>query len=112
MVTNLDPVATGLIDSLARPGGNITGLTGLARELGGKRMELFKETVPGISRVGVLWDAGAPESAIGFKEYEAAAGVLKIQLQSLEVRGPNPNLDGAFQAASKGRASALIMGNI
>jgi putative tryptophan/tyrosine transport system substrate-binding protein len=108
MVTNLDPVATRIIDSLARPGGNITGLTGLARELGGKRLELFKEAVPGISRVGVLWDADAPESTIGFKEYEAAAGALKIQLQSLEVRGPNPDLDGAFQAAPKGRASALI----
>jgi len=108
MATNLDPVATGLVDSLARPGGNITGLTGLARELGGKRLELLKEAVPGMSRVGVLWDADAPESAIGFKEYEAAAGALKIQLQSLEVRGPNPDLDGAFQTAPKGRANALI----
>ena len=55
MVTTQDPVATGLIDSLARPGGNITGLTGLIRELSGKRLELLKEVVPGISRVGVLW---------------------------------------------------------
>ena len=71
-------------------------------------MELFKEVVPGISRVGVLWDAGAPESAIGFKEYEPAAAALKIQLQSLEVRGPNPDLDDAFQAAAKGRANGVI----
>ena len=67
MVTNLDPVATGLVDSLARPGGNITGLTGLARELGGKRLELFKEAVPGISRVGVLWDADAQSRLLVLK---------------------------------------------
>ena len=108
MVTSEDPVATGLVDSLARPGGNITGLTRLTRELSGKRLELLKEVVPGISRVGVLWDTDNPAAAIGFKEYEAAAHTQKIQLQSLEVRGPNPDLEGAFQAAAKGRASALI----
>ena len=78
------------------------------RELGGRRLELLKEMVPTISRVGVLGDADAPVSAIAFKEYEAAASALKIQLQSLEVRGPNPDLEGAFQAATKGRANALI----
>ena len=106
MVTTQDPVATGLVDSLARPGGNITGLTRLNHELSGKRLELLKEVFPEMSRVAVLWDAGA--SGIGFKEYEAAAHILKIQVQSLEVRGPNPDLEGAFQAATKGRASALI----
>ena len=108
MVTSEDPVATGLVDSLARPGGNVTGLTRLTRELSGKRLELLKEVVPGISRVGVLWDVDNPAAAIGFKEYEAAAHTQKIQLQSLEVRGPNPDLEGAFQAAAKGHASALI----
>ena len=108
MVTTQDPVATGLVDSLARPGGNITGLTRLTRELSGKRLELLKEVVPRISRVGVLWDADVTAPGIAFKEYEAAARALKIQLQSLEVRGPNPDLEGAFQAAAKGRASALI----
>jgi putative tryptophan/tyrosine transport system substrate-binding protein len=104
MVTTQDPVATGIVDSLARPGGNITGLTRLTRELGGKRLELLNEVVPGISRVGVLW-AGIS----GFKEYyEAAARALKIQLQSLEVRRPNPDLEGAFRDAAKGRVSALI----
>jgi putative tryptophan/tyrosine transport system substrate-binding protein len=111
MVTTVDPVATGLVDSLARPGGNITGLATLTRELGGKRLELLKEMVPTISRVGVLGDADAPVSAIAFKEYEAAASALKIKLQSLEVRGPNPDLEGAFQAATKGRANALITVN-
>jgi putative tryptophan/tyrosine transport system substrate-binding protein len=108
MVLSVDPVATGLVDSLARPGGNITGLTNLARDLSGKRLELFKEVVPGISHIGMLRDADDPSAALGFKEYEAVAPALKVQLQSLEVRGPNPNLEGAFQAAAKGRASALI----
>ena len=106
MVTGEDPVATGLVDSLARPGGNITGLTRMTRDLSGKRLELLKETVPTISRVGVLWNADG--LGIGFKEYEAAARALKIPLRSLPVRGPNPDLDGAFQAAAKGRVSALI----
>jgi ABC-type uncharacterized transport system substrate-binding protein len=104
MVTTQDPVATGLIDNLARPGGNITGLTRLTRELSGKRLELLTEMVPSISRVGVLWDAKGESATIGFKEYEAAARALKIALQSLELRGPNADLDAAFQAADKGRA--------
>ena len=108
METNQDPVATGIVDSLARPGGNITGLTRLGRELSGKRLELLTEVVPRISRVGVLWDANAPGPIIGFKEYEAAARALKIQIQSLEVRGPKPDLEGAFQVAAKGRTTALI----
>jgi putative ABC transport system substrate-binding protein len=106
MVTTQDPVATGIVVSLARPGGNITGLTRLTRELSGKRLELLKEVVPRISRVGVLWDAAG--FGIGFKEYEAAAHALKIQLHSLGVRGPNPDLEGAFRDAAKGRVSALV----
>jgi ABC-type uncharacterized transport system substrate-binding protein len=114
MVTTQDPVATEIIDSLARPGGNITGVTTLTRDLNGKRLELLKETIAGISRVGVLWDTNAgPGPAIAFKEYEAAARALKIPLQSLEVRGPNPDLDDAFQAANKGHISSMItMNNI
>jgi putative tryptophan/tyrosine transport system substrate-binding protein len=109
IVTTVDPVATGLVDSVARPGGNITGLATLEQELSGKRLELLKEIVPNTSRMGILWNAGSSAaSAISFKEYEAAARALKIQLQSLEVRGPNPDLEGAFQAAAKGRVSALI----
>ena len=106
MVSNVDPVATGLVDSLARPGGNITGLTRLTRELGGKRLELLKETVPRISRVGVLWERTRLTNA--FNDYETAARELKIPLQSLEVQGPNPDFGGAFQAAVKGRTSALV----
>jgi len=108
MMITTDPVATGLIDSLARPGGNVTGLTRLTRDLSGKRLELLKEVVPRISRVGVLDDADAPVQTKGFKDYGDAARALKIQLQSLEVRGPNPDFEGTFQAAAKGRVSALI----
>jgi putative ABC transport system substrate-binding protein len=104
MVIADDPVATGLVESLARPGGNITGLTRLTQELNGKRLELLKEVLPTASRVGVLLVAGFAV----VKEYEAAAHALKIQLQSLEVRPPNPDLEGVFRDAVKGRASALI----
>ena len=105
MVTTVDPVADGFIDSLARPGGNVTGLTRLTQELSGKRLELLKEVVPVISRVGVLWTQRSP----GLKHHEAAARALKLQLQSLEVRGPNPDLEGAFRNAAKARVSALVV---
>jgi putative ABC transport system substrate-binding protein len=109
IVSQEDPVAAGHIDSLARPGGNITGLTRFTRELSGKRLELLTDVVPKISRVAALWD---PNSQIStptvFKDYEAAARALKIQLQSLEVRGAN-DFEGAFRAAAKGRANALIV---
>jgi putative ABC transport system substrate-binding protein len=108
MVASVDPVATGIVDSLARPGGNITGLTTLGRDLSGKRLELLKEAVPRLSRVGVLWTTDAPAAAISFKEYEAAARALKIPLQSLEVRIPSLDFEGAIQAAAKGGVGALI----
>ena len=108
MVTPVDPVASGIVDSLARPGGNITGLTRFTGDLKKRRLELLKEVVPRISRLGVLWDADNESAAIAFKEYEAAARALKIPLQSLAVRGPHPDFEGAFQAAATGPASALI----
>jgi ABC-type uncharacterized transport system substrate-binding protein len=108
MVTTADPVATGLVDSLAHPGGNITGVTLLTRDLTGKRLELLKEVVPTISRVGYFLP-DSPDARIRFKEYEAAARALKVPLQSLEVRSQNPDFEGAFQTAVKGRVSALIM---
>ncbi len=107
MVINDDPVASGIVDSLARPGGNVTGLTRFTRELSGKRLELLKEAVPKISRVGVLDDASTNIGA-SFQDFEPAARALKIQLQSLEVRGPKPDFEGAFRAAAKGRVNALI----
>jgi putative ABC transport system substrate-binding protein len=114
MVTLEDPVANGLVDSLARPGGNITGLATLQRDLSGKRLELLAEVVPRLSRVGILRGVGGSTSDFGFKGYETGARGLKIQLQSLDVRGPNPDLEGAFQAAVKGgsRAVITITGNL
>jgi putative tryptophan/tyrosine transport system substrate-binding protein len=108
MTITADPVAMGLVESLARPGGNITGLTTLNRTLTGKRLQLLTEVVPGISRLGVLGDANEPGWVAVFKVHEAEARALKIPLQSLEVRGPNPDFENAFQAAAKGNVSALI----
>jgi len=107
MVTTEDPVTAGVVDSLARPGGNITGVSRLTRELSGKRLELLKEVVPGISRVGVLWGTTTGRRN-NFQTYEPPARALKIALQSLEVHGPNPDLEGAFRDAVKGRVSALV----
>ena len=107
MVTTQDPVTTGLVASLARPGGNVTGLTLLTRELSGKRLELLKEVVPKL-RVGVLGDANvSPVTAL--EDYKVTARALKIPLQSLEVRGPKPDFEEAFQAATKGRVNALVI---
>jgi len=108
MVTQVDPVATGLVDSLARPGGNITGLATLQRDLSGKRLELLTEVVPGLARVGVLGDPDGQTGATGFKDYEAAARTLKIRIQSLDVHGPNPDLEAAFRKAVKGRVNAVV----
>jgi putative ABC transport system substrate-binding protein len=106
-VLNQDPVAAGIVDNMAHPGGNITGVSRLTRELSGKRLELLKEMVPGIARVGILWDAR--DKSLGRKDYETAARTLKLQLHPLEVRGPNPDLEGAFQSAAKARVNALII---
>jgi putative tryptophan/tyrosine transport system substrate-binding protein len=107
MASDADPIGRGYIVSLARPGGNITGLTNLVTGLSGKRLELLKEAIPGISRVGVIWNPESPPSAAAFKETQIAAQPLGLQLQSLEVRGAN--FEGAFQAATKGRAKALTV---
>ena len=98
------------LDSWRARAGISRGLPDFTRELSGKRLELLKEAVPSISRVGVLWDTnvGSPEPSIGFKEYEAAARALKIQLQSLEVRGPNPILRAPFKLRPRGARNALI----
>jgi putative tryptophan/tyrosine transport system substrate-binding protein len=108
MVTNIDPVERMLVASLARPGGNITGLSTLAQDLNNKRLGLLMEVVPRLSRVAVLKDADSQASGIYFKEYEAAAHALKVHLLSTDVRGPNLDLETAFQTAIKSRAGAII----
>jgi putative ABC transport system substrate-binding protein len=108
MVTTLDPVATGFVDSLARPGGNITGVTRFTRELSGKRLELLKEAISGLSSAGVLLDSDSAYPADAFREYEAAARALKIALYSFVVRGPNLDFERAIRDAAKDRVSALV----
>jgi putative ABC transport system substrate-binding protein len=108
MVTGGDPVANGFIDSLAHPGGNITGLYTQSVELNGKRLELLKEVVPRLRRVGLLRNPYTSPAAAVFKEYETAANALKLQIQSLDVSSDKPDLSGAFQAAAKARAQAIV----
>ena len=103
-----DPVASGLVASLARPGGNITGLTNISSDLSGKQLELLKESVPGATRVAVLWNPANPAAALQLKETEAAARSLKVQLQLQEVRDPK-DLDTAFSAMTRGRPNALFV---
>src|SRR4030095_4692560 len=106
--TLADPIAAGLIDSLARPGGNITGLTNIAAELGGKRLELLKETVPKLSRVALLWDPQNSGSAQAWKESQLPARELGLQLHSMAVSSAD-KFEGAFNDAIKARSAALAV---
>ena len=108
MTTIEDPVAMGIVDSLARPGANVTGLTNLAPELSGKRLELLKEALPKTSRIAVMWPPDATGASVAFKETEAAARALGISLNSLEVRSWK-DFDNAFNAARTERAGALVV---
>jgi ABC-type uncharacterized transport system substrate-binding protein len=103
-----DPVETGLVASLARPGGNVTGLASLAPELSTKRLELLKEIVSKVSLVAVLWNPNGPAPVLAFKETQLAAKRLGLLLQSLEVRGPD-DFESAFGGAIRERASALLV---
>ena len=89
MVNAGDPLGSGLVASLAHPGGNVTGMSLMTPDLGAKRLELLKEVLPQVSRVGVLWNAANPYSALVFKETELAAPLFGVSLQSIEVRSPN-----------------------
>jgi putative ABC transport system substrate-binding protein len=102
-----DPLGSGLVASLARPGGNVTGTSIMSPDLGGKRLELLKELLPALARVAVLWNAANPYPAVVFKEMQGAGRTLGIEVQSLEVRGPD-DLDGAFEAARKQQPDAMI----
>ena len=103
-----DPVKVGLVASLARPGGNITGLTGIAWELAGKRLELLREVAPKASRVAVIFDPRSPAGHAHVQETEVAARALKVPLQLLEASEPI-DLETAFQAARQARAEALFV---
>ncbi len=108
MAQDPDPVGSGFVASLARPGGNITGLATLAPELSGKRLELLKEIIPKLSRVAVFGTSTLPGHAQLLKETELAAGALGVKLQYLDILGPK-DLETTFREASKGRADAVLV---
>jgi putative ABC transport system substrate-binding protein len=107
MAVSADPVGTGLVASLARPGGNVTGLSILAPEVAGKRLQLLKDAVPRVSRVAVLWNAAYPGKALELSETQSAAQALGVKLQSVEVRGPD-DFPSAFSAITRASPDALI----
>jgi ABC-type uncharacterized transport system substrate-binding protein len=107
MTQDIDPVRNRFVASLARPGGNITGLSRLAPELSGKQLELLKETVPKLSRVAVLGGTTLPANAQMLREIELAAGALGIRIQYLDVR-ESKDIEAAVRTAGKGRADAVL----
>jgi putative ABC transport system substrate-binding protein len=107
VLTTGDPVGGGLAASLARPGGNVTGLTVLPLDLGGKRLELLKEAFPKSTRVAVLWNPASQASVTGFKEAQVAAQALSLQLQSLEARS-GEEIGNVFAGATKARPNAFL----
>jgi putative tryptophan/tyrosine transport system substrate-binding protein len=107
MAQDSDPVRNGFVASLARPGGNITGLSNLSPELSGKRLELLKEILPKLSSVAVLGTSTSPANAQSLRETEIAAGALKVKLHYLDVRG-SKDIESAFRAASKSGAEAVL----
>jgi ABC-type uncharacterized transport system substrate-binding protein len=108
MVNTPDPVELGLVASLARPGGNITGTTSLSVELSLKQLEILKEAVPRASRIAVVWNPDNPWRPITMKGLREGGRSLDVQLQPLPVRGPH-EFDNAFQAMIKGRAAAVLI---
>jgi putative ABC transport system substrate-binding protein len=109
MLITVDPVATGVVASLSRPGGNVTGIASLNRDLRRETLDLLREVAPSAERIGVLWSTEGRAAAAPLKDYEALAPSRKIRFQSLEVRGGAPDFAAAFKAAAKGRAEAMIM---
>jgi len=108
MGSGIDPIEAGLVESLARPGGNVTGLTNLTTELGGKRLELFKEAVPRLVRVAVIHDPGVPNHVLQLKEVQTAARPLGLTVGSWEVRGAD-DFEKVFAALSKERPDGLYV---
>ena len=108
MASSTDPVVTGIVGSLARPGGNLTGLSQSSTELGGKRLELLKQIVPNLSSVAVLWNPGNRASTVSWQELQRPARSLGLQLYSLETRDPS-DFDRAFTDASRAHVGALAI---
>ena len=110
MTNDSDPIGSGFVASLARPGGNVTGLSSLARELSGKRVELLKEILPNLSRVAILGTLDIPGNAQATKETEQAAAAFSLQTQYFDLRGSN-DIEPKFRAANKWRADAGVVLN-
>ena len=108
MVAVGDPVGTGLVASLARPGGNITGLTSISPELDGKRLELLREIIPGMSHIAVFWNSASPLQVVGERRTQAAAKVVHIKVLSLGVRN-DEGLEKAFAEIVRERPGALLV---
>jgi len=108
MAISIDPVATGFVSSLARPGGNVTGLSTMSPELAAKRLELLREAVPGLSRVAIMWNTNVPGNLLEYKEAGDAARSMRLQLQSVEVSSVD-DFERAFSALKTGGAQALIV---
>jgi len=108
MAVSTDPVGTGFVASLGRPGGHVTGLSTVSTELSGKRLELLREVVPGLSRVAFLWNPDVRGAVLDYKETEAAARSLRLELQSVEVSRVE-DLDQAFSAVTRERAQAMVV---
>jgi len=103
-----DPLRAGLIGSLARPGGNVTGVSMMSTELSGKRLQLLREIAPSVSRVGILWNPTNPVSVVAFRDSEVAAKTLGVRLLSLDVRQPQ-EMEPALRAAIEGQVGALLL---
>src|SRR5438128_333335 len=108
MANSTDPVGTGFVESLARPGGNVTGHSNISPDLSGKRLELLREALPALSRVAFVWNPDVRGGVLDYKEIESAARSLRLQLQSVEVNRAD-DFDRAFAALASGRAEALIV---
>ena len=108
MISSGDPVATGFVASLAKPGGNITGMSTMSPEIAGKRLELLKDVVPGLARVAMIWNPGYPGAVFDYKETETAARTLRVELHSMELRSTD-DLERVFAAVLKVGAQALII---
>jgi putative tryptophan/tyrosine transport system substrate-binding protein len=108
MVAMSDPVGSGLVASLARPGGNITGSSGMQPEVVAKQLEFLKAVLPTVSRVAVLWNPANPVAALMVREADVAAQALGVQLHLLEARGPDA-FDSAFAAMTSAHAGALLI---
>jgi putative ABC transport system substrate-binding protein len=108
MANDGDPVGSGVVASLAHPGGNVTGLSNFSAEICGKRLELLREIVPKVSRVAVLGTSTEPGNALAMRAMELAARALGVQLQEVDVADPK-DLEAGFRAATKGRAEALLV---